>query len=539
MPEISNVVFACIIVISTCSSIFYHHKNHQLSEQAITPLRIHYQLRSRTLGWIKQICIIFIILITSANTWKHHSRNSCHKVHHIVFSNVSVAGSLILSLFCEDSARSYRSVYVNYMWLPTHGLILIYFVFQLTEFSACKSDLFDEITLSVAIVLHCIGIFSYILSELEQYRKQIREPTAEFTTGLYGYLSFSFVNDLIQLANSQGKLEVDDMPSLSDDDCCAVIYLKVDDALSSKTNSNLLRALYEPIKVDFLHQVVLQLLRSVFSYVGPLCLQCILQHISKLESASVSGSQSTAPSPLFDFSPYTAAGLLLVTPIFISFLHAQFYHKMKRNEMRVRAALVSLLYKKGLRVDQTYLADGVGSVNNLISVDAKQIQEVMGNLHELWGTVLETVICLSLLYVVLGLSALSGVAVLVGSIPMGGMVAKYLDKYQNELLVRKDERMGVITEILNGMRILKVRRIYYSSNVYYIVVVVRMLVYSVYYVCYVVPRCLSPLCYLCDLLPSTTLRLQWSFHSICDLCPRHLVTPYLVISHHLALRMGR
>ena len=64
--------------------------------------------------------------------------------------------------------------------------------------------------------------------------------------------------------------------------------------------------------------------------------------------------------------------------------------------------MLGLLYKKSLSVDLASLKEGVGSVNNLISVDMKEVQELCCYAQFLWSTLFESAICLALLFLILG-----------------------------------------------------------------------------------------------------------------------------------------
>lgn len=79
---------------------------------------------------------------------------------------------------------------------------------------------------------------------------------------------------------------------------------------------------------------------------------------------------------------------------------------------------------------------------------------------EFRSTILEVFMGMGLLFAVVGWSALGGLAVMLLTIPLGAVATRYLDKYQKQILEAKDERMAVMDEILNGIRILKVNRVF-------------------------------------------------------------------------------
>ncbi len=122
----------------------------------------------------------------------------------------------------------------------------------------------------------------------------------------------------------------------------------------------------------------------------------------------------------------------------------------------MHATLISLLYKKSLGVDLTALAEGPSATSNLISVDVKEIEEFVCYAHFVWSCLLEVVIVMVLLYNVIGVSAFGGVGVMTLSIPVNSVAFTFMSKFQEEQLGLKDERMGVLNEVLNGIRIIKV-----------------------------------------------------------------------------------
>lgn len=136
-------------------------------------------------------------------------------------------------------------------------------------------------------------------------------------------------------------------------------------------------------------------------------------------------------------------------------VNGQNYQRGRRISVRVGAALISLLYKKSLSVDLSAVGQGVGAVNNLISVDMKEIQEFACYSQFLWCTVFEAIICLTLLFVILGPAALGGICVMLVAVPIGAYGTRKLDDYQSALLKDKDSRINVVQEAIQGIRVVK------------------------------------------------------------------------------------
>ena len=87
-----------------------------------------------------------------------------------------------------------------------------------------------------------------------------------------------------------------------------------------------------------------------------------------------------------NFDVHTAVAMLSLAPIVGSIANGQNYQRGRRISVRVGAALISVLYKKSLTVDLCAVGQGVGAVNNLISVDMKEVQEFACYAQYLWCT---------------------------------------------------------------------------------------------------------------------------------------------------------
>lgn len=146
---------------------------------------------------------------------------------------------------------------------------------------------------------------------------------------------------------------------------------------------------------------------------------------------------------------------LSLGPAIGALVNGQNYSRGRRISVRVGAAIISLLYKKSLSVDLNAVGQGVGAVNNLISVDMKEVQEFACFVQYLWSTVFEVSICLFLLFEILGVAALGGIFVILIALPLGSYGTKRLDSCQSALLADKDNRISVVQEAIHGIKIVK------------------------------------------------------------------------------------
>ncbi|XP_033748018.1 LOW QUALITY PROTEIN: multidrug resistance-associated protein 1-like [Pecten maximus] len=99
----------------------------------------------------------------------------------------------------------------------------------------------------------------------------------------------------------------------------------------------------------------------------------------------------------------------------------------------------------------------LGETVNLMSVDCQRIQDTFNFLWSLTTVPLQTAIGIYLLwtYVELGPSCLAGLAVLMFMVPLNSFVAVKQRKFQSLVLAYKGQRIKLFSEILNGMKVLK------------------------------------------------------------------------------------
>lgn len=98
----------------------------------------------------------------------------------------------------------------------------------------------------------------------------------------------------------------------------------------------------------------------------------------------------------------------------------------------------------------------VGTIINLISVDSFNVSEVAASLYLFCVSVpIQIVISLALLYGVLGLSALPGVAVILLLFPVNSAIAKKFGEIQMQVMAATDVRIETANEFIRNIRIIK------------------------------------------------------------------------------------
>lgn len=151
---------------------------------------------------------------------------------------------------------------------------------------------------------------------------------------------------------------------------------------------------------------------------------------------------------------YTA--LLFVTASLQTMVLAQYFNRMFLVGIRIRTALVSTIYRKSLRISTAARKEStVGEIVNLMSVDAQKFVELTAFLNLIWSAPLQIILSLYFLWKILGPSVLAGLAVMIILIPVNGFIANRVKVLQIKQMKNKDERVKLMNEVLNGIKVLK------------------------------------------------------------------------------------
>lgn len=124
--------------------------------------------------------------------------------------------------------------------------------------------------------------------------------------------------------------------------------------------------------------------------------------------------------------------------------------------MRIRSALISLIYKKSLVISNNARKEStVGEIVNLMSIDTNRFGDVGNTINILWSAPLQICLSVYFLWQELGPSVLAGLAVMVLLFPINALIANRMKKLHMKNMKNKDERVKLMNEILSGIRILK------------------------------------------------------------------------------------
>ncbi|XP_045610459.1 ATP-binding cassette sub-family C member 10 [Procambarus clarkii] len=279
--------------------------------------------------------------------------------------------------------------------------------------------------------------------------------TAEERVNMLSYLTFHWVNALMEkgsLGNLRTQDDLHDLPIQMRTD---VIAQKVhrtmmisqplpSDEYERPTRQKyaFLRALHKCFGVQFYSIGLLKLAGDTLGFAGPLLLHELVSFIENKDEDILKG--------------YTYAGMLCGAALIATFCSIHFNYLLAKVNLRLRAAVISAVYRKVLQVSAANLSRfSTGEVVNLMSTDTDRIVNFCQSFHALWSLPLQLGVTLFLLYQQIGIAFLAGVGVTVILIPINKWLATKIGKLSVEMMSFKDRRVGLMTEVLNMIKTVK------------------------------------------------------------------------------------
>ena len=134
----------------------------------------------------------------------------------------------------------------------------------------------------------------------------------------------------------------------------------------------------------------------------------------------------------------------------------QYFQRAFETGMRIRSSITAMIYRKSLRLsNEGKAAKSTGDIVNYMAVDTQRMQDLTQYGQQLWSAPFQIALCMASLYQLLGPAMLAGVGIMVLSIPLNGVLARYMKSLQKRQMKNKDARTRLMTEILNNMKSIK------------------------------------------------------------------------------------
>uniref|UniRef100_A0AAR2IT41 ATP-binding cassette, sub-family C (CFTR/MRP), member 9 n=1 Tax=Pygocentrus nattereri TaxID=42514 RepID=A0AAR2IT41_PYGNA len=229
-------------------------------------------------------------------------------------------------------------------------------------------------------------------------------------------------------------------------------YLRLKDAYEEQRQNaedlekspSIWRAMYRAFGRPILLSSTFRYMADLLGFAGPLCISGIVE-LTLMEMFLL---QNT----------YVLAVLLFLALVLQrTFLQASYYVTIETG-INLRGALLAMIYNKILRLSTSNMSMGemtLGQINNLVAIETNQLMWFLFLCPNLWAMPVQIIMGVILLYYLLGFSALIGALVIVLLAPIQYLIATKLADTQKSTLDYSTDRLKKTTEILKGIKLLK------------------------------------------------------------------------------------
>ncbi|KAF3767203.1 hypothetical protein M406DRAFT_61188 [Cryphonectria parasitica EP155] len=266
-------------------------------------------------------------------------------------------------------------------------------------------------------------------------------------------LSFSWMDELLWKVFRAGPLQQIDLYPLSPKLAAAAVIPDFRD--NTTTSLSLLLRLFQYFEIDFLQQVAWATVTDVAVFVPPLLIKLILEHLQSPDHGPAS-------------TPWLYVSCLLIASLVTGASRCQCEWMGDQISSRTRTVLLDEIYAKILRRRMERPSSGEekvgkedqhtsdGTIFNFVAADVHFISFISGFLYLIWVTFpVQITIGTWLLYQILGVSGILGMAFMVALLPLNIFLSRRLGAVQAKVMQAGDSRIQASNELLNAIRTIK------------------------------------------------------------------------------------
>ncbi|KAF9484351.1 ABC transporter [Pholiota conissans] len=220
---------------------------------------------------------------------------------------------------------------------------------------------------------------------------------------------------------------------------------------TGRKKASLVWAMNDSVKWWFWSAGLLKVVGDTAQVTSPLVVKAII----KFATESYAGHRLGTPVP----SIGEGVGLtfaLLVMQIIASLCTHHFFYRSTSTGVLLRGGLITAIYDRSLKLTSRARSTLTnGKLVNHISTDVSRIDFCAGFFHMAWTAPIQMIICLILLLINLGPSALAGFGFFILATPAQTYVMKKLFALRRRSMEWTDKRAKLLQELLGGMKVIK------------------------------------------------------------------------------------
>ncbi|XP_020229838.1 putative ABC transporter C family member 15 [Cajanus cajan] len=311
-----------------------------------------------------------------------------------------------------------------------------------------EDNVVDAVSLPLLILL-CFNVCTREHSHTEQeqllLQKEVEREEEEVYTNAstWSKLTFRWLNPVFDTGRVK-KLELADIPPVPHSETAESASSVLEESLRRQKleGGYLTWAIAHSIRKSMALNAVLAGVNTGASYIGPVL---ITQFVNFLMGHD--GDSSIQYGMLLAF-------IFFLSKTLESLSQRQWYFGAQRIGIRVRAALMSLVYSKSLSMKCA--GSTQGKIINLINVDIERIGDFCWFIHGVWLLPVQVILALLILYINLGyIPSIAALVVTMLVMVCNTPLANKQGDLHSKIMESKDARIKVTSETMKNIRILK------------------------------------------------------------------------------------
>uniref|UniRef100_A0A2N9IZZ9 ABC-type xenobiotic transporter n=1 Tax=Fagus sylvatica TaxID=28930 RepID=A0A2N9IZZ9_FAGSY len=263
-------------------------------------------------------------------------------------------------------------------------------------------------------------------------------------------VTFAWLNPLFAVGFKK-PLEPEEIPDVDIKDSAEFLSRSFNESLKQvrerdgTTNPSIYKAIYLFIRKKAAINALFAVISAGASYVGPYLINDFVHFLTEKSTESL-------------VSGYLLALAFLGAKMVETIAQRQWIFGARQLGLRLRAALISRIYKKGLVLSsQSRQSHSSGEIINYMSVDIQRITDLIWYLNIIWMLPVQISLAIYVLHTNLGLGSFAALAatfiVMACNIPL----TRIQKRYQSKIMEAKDSRMKATSEVLRNMKTLKLQ----------------------------------------------------------------------------------
>ncbi|KAE9414262.1 hypothetical protein Angca_002537 [Angiostrongylus cantonensis] len=147
---------------------------------------------------------------------------------------------------------------------------------------------------------------------------------------------------------------------------------------------------------------------------------------------------------------------LFICSILRSLLLNNYYTMMTRVGTKIQIVLTTAVYNKTLKLSNSSRRQKThGEIVNLMAIDVDRFRLITPQLQQYWSSPLQVIVCMFLLWQTIGYAVIAGFFVMISVIPLNIGISFLSKQWTSQQMVHKDERIRKISEVLSGLKVVK------------------------------------------------------------------------------------